>query len=127
MPVYRNLFAEFIEEQRRTNERTIEYWATRWNVNAGTISRWARGDRRIGANNRHVFKDLPFTMDEYYRLMPPSDQSQKRSDVKKYGRTRAAAGVKSSIAQVAAAAGIVTVANSAKRTPQQPDAETIAV
>jgi hypothetical protein len=113
---YRNRFAEFIEQQRSEFNRTLEYWAERWStprrkLNPATIARWAKGDRRIGPNNRHVFRDLPFTMDEYYRDMPASDQSQQRSDVRKYGRTRAKAPNVSDMQS----AGVVTVASSGKR------------
>jgi hypothetical protein len=114
---YRNRFAEFIEQQREAYpERTLDFWAKRWStpkrkLNPATIARWAKGDRRIGPNNRHVFKDLPFTMDEYYRDMPPSDQTQQRSDVRQYGRTRAKAPRSADIQ----AAGVVTVATAAKR------------
>lgn len=123
---YRNRFAEFIEQQRREFGRTLEYWAERWStpkrkLNPATIARWAKGDRRIGPNNRHVFKDLPFTMDEYYRDMPASDQTQQRSDVRKFGRTRA----KTPLAADIAAAGVVTAATAAKR-PAQATEEKIA-
>jgi hypothetical protein len=122
---YKNRFAEFIEQQRKEYpERTLEFWAKRWStprrkLNPATIARWAKGDRRIGPNNRHIFKDLPFTMDEYYRDMPPSDQTQKRSDVRQYGRTRAKA---PHVADMQSA-GVVTAATAAKRpmrTEQEP-------
>lgn len=90
----RNILLEFLEQQRRDFDRTYEYWAERWGVNAATIARWAKGDRRIGPRNRRVFDDLPFTMDEYYRVTPPSDQTQSRSDVRRYGRTRAKSSIR---------------------------------
>jgi len=118
----RNLLREFLVAQRRLHPRKGEdhncelcvrddknkiidgpwkygFWAKRWEIrNEATLRRWARGDRRIGPSNRHIFEDplvaefrfeddpdLRLNMDSYYRFMPPSDQGQTRSDPKRSG------------------------------------------
>src|SRR5437868_6015723 len=96
---YRNLLRDFLLAQRELHPKDPEhreqcepcsngeerrkygYWAQRWNIkNEATLRRWARGDRRIGPGNRHIFEDplvqefrfaddpeLRFNMDSYYR------------------------------------------------------------
>ncbi len=111
----RNILLEFFEEQREKFGRTYTYWAERWGIkHPATVARWAKGDRRIGPRHRHVFKDLPFTMDEYYASTPASDPTQARSDVKQFGRTNSKSGKKGKKA-LGRPAGVVTKATAAKR------------
>ena len=123
----RNPFMEFIEHERAERGRTLTYWAERWTaekrkldpswrgtIHPATVARWAKGDRRIGPNNRFIFKDLPFDMDEYYAQVPPSDQTQTRSDVRRFGRTRAAARAGASTKTVVLAPDVAEVFRTTK-------------
>lgn len=57
----------FLVNAKLSNEKhDYAYWAKRWGITYSTITKWAAGFRRISTSNIHVFRDLPFTADEYY-------------------------------------------------------------
>ena len=56
----------FIREYRMHPQRTVIWWARRWDVKVNTVAAWIAGVRRIAKRYQHVFSDLPFTMKYYY-------------------------------------------------------------
>lgn len=61
------LIGKFLREQREENpERTFQFWADKWGVSYSAVAKWAAGYRPVSTSCRHVFEDMPFSMDDYY-------------------------------------------------------------
>jgi hypothetical protein len=92
-PAFRNILREMWSDLKaKRPERTMAWWADRWEVEESTVRRWMADPngraphRRIGPRHRRrIFHDpivrrwrgrggVRLTMDSYYAMLPPSPQ-----------------------------------------------------
>jgi hypothetical protein len=61
------LIGKFLREQYESDpNKTYRYWAERWRVSYSAVAKWAAGYRPVSRASHRIFKDLPFSLDEYY-------------------------------------------------------------
>lgn len=80
----RHLLRDWYDAQKRDNyKRSYAYWANRWGIDQSLFSKWIQPFdsptfRRIGPERIEVvFRDLPFSYEEYIRCTPASSNPKR--------------------------------------------------
>jgi hypothetical protein len=83
----RHLLREFYEQSKKDDpKKTYAYWAKRWKIEPTLFAKWLQSFdaptfRRISPRYMDtVFKDLPFSYEEYLRSTPASSNPPRGRD-----------------------------------------------